>query len=225
MEELTSEVSQSESSQLQSATETLVTEKTCRTATFGPAHLNAERGGHEMSDNGHKGLEARFIDTLKRLQTASLDNAEPPVPPPPPAVLTFEPPPDAVKIGVDEAQLRLVFGNMLSDMVLELNESPAIPDKLPINLVLKRPNPIPLTEFEKSHIKEMHRFLKAKGVRLYGTVFEDGRFMLRYLQGNKWDYEKTLEDMQRHMAWRGDNLPIRYASVASLMVRQGDGHC
>eukprot|EP01068_Selenidium_serpulae_P012355 Selendium_serpulae@DN5804_c0_g1_i7.p2 len=121
-----------------------------------------------------------------------------------------------VRLGGD-TQLRLMFGNLLSDLVLACGDAAQLPKDVSPCLVLPKPFRIEITEFEKKHIKEMKRHLKAQNIRLYGTAFEDGRYLLRFLQGNRWSYEKTLEDMLRHMEWRCATHPIRYASVAPAM--------
>lgn len=190
---------------------------------------------HDNVDDDND-AKSTFIRTLIRLQNDTEEGFDPIVPFPKEAAY-YVPLPEDIKLGDGETQLRLMFGSMLTDLLVDtfnemgLNEnkdnqthmsldkikSKDLPKSVPPSLLLKSPFDIKLSDFEITQIKEMRRFLKTRNVRLFGTIFEDGRYMLRYLQGNKWSPDRALDDMHKHMEWRGTSLPIRYASVSVTM--------
>lgn len=87
-------------------------------------------------------------------------------------VVEYNPPIEAIKHGKGEGAMRYIFGDL------------------------------PLDEFEENKIKEMLAYLKTRHVSLKNTAFSNKHLLLRYLQGNEYDFVKAWDDIKRHVRWR-----------------------
>ncbi|EUD67124.1 hypothetical protein C922_02274 [Plasmodium inui San Antonio 1] len=89
-----------------------------------------------------------------------------------------------------------------------------------------------LDEFEKGKIQELKDYvnnLKKKGKDREGgetyeaefkdTIFEDDNYVLRFLQGNEFHFEKCYYDMHRHLEWRNENLPVKYDDMKDMLEK------
>ncbi|GAW81045.1 hypothetical protein PGO_092450 [Plasmodium gonderi] len=88
-----------------------------------------------------------------------------------------------------------------------------------------------LDDFEKEKIQELKDFVnnlkkkenegKGKEETYEGifknTIFEDDNYVLRFLQGNEFHFEKCYYDMLRHLEWRDENLPVLYDDIKDLL--------
>ncbi|EEA07661.1 CRAL/TRIO domain-containing protein [Cryptosporidium muris RN66] len=84
----------------------------------------------------------------------------------------YNPPIEAIKYGQGETGMRYVFGD------LELDN------------------------YEEQKVTEMLAYLKNRHVSLRNTAFNDKHLLLRYLQGNEYDFVKAWDDIKRHVRWR-----------------------
>lgn len=109
-------------------------------------------------------------------------------------VTSFEPPIEAVKVGEGPKQLRHIFGKSPGDDL-----------------------PVPLDAFEKEALKDLHEHLKNNNFRISKTVFADDHYIVRFLQGNDWATDRTMQDMEVHLKWRKENLPITRRSVEDYL--------
>ncbi|KJP90171.1 hypothetical protein AK88_00019 [Plasmodium fragile] len=89
-----------------------------------------------------------------------------------------------------------------------------------------------LDEFEKEKIKQLKEIVNdikkkesdGKGVETYesmfaNTIFEDDNYVLRFLQGNEFNFEKCYYDMIRHLEWRDENLPVLYEDIKDMLEK------
>ncbi|KNG76290.1 hypothetical protein PFMG_02099, partial [Plasmodium falciparum IGH-CR14] len=97
-----------------------------------------------------------------------------------------------------------------------------------------------LDDFEKQKIRELKEFVnklklkekdkekdKEKEVETYQTIFkntlfDDDNYVLRFLQGNEFVFERCYNDMLRHLTWRKENLPIPLSDVQIFLDK---GYC
>lgn len=94
-----------------------------------------------------------------------------------------------------------------------------------------------LDDFEKCKVKELKEYVnnlklkekkdKDKNPETYdsifgNTIFNDDNYVLRFLQGNEFIYEKCYNDMVRHLKWRSENLPIKIEEVKDFLDK---GYC
>ncbi len=59
-----------------------------------------------------------------------------------------------------------------------------------------------LREREETHMSDFRNFLQVKNLTLPEGYDDDGRLVLRFLQGLKWDYQKTYDEILEHSAWK-----------------------
>ncbi|ETW60636.1 hypothetical protein PFBG_03453 [Plasmodium falciparum 7G8] len=96
-----------------------------------------------------------------------------------------------------------------------------------------------LDDFEKQKIRELKEFVnklklkekdkekdKEKEVETYQTIFkntlfDDDNYVLRFLQGNEFVFERCYNDMLRHLTWRKENLPIPLKFCISKLLIEG----
>ena len=55
-----------------------------------------------------------------------------------------------------------------------------------------------LREREETHMSDFRNFLQVKNLTLPEGYDDDGRLVLRFLQGLKWDYQKTYDEILEH---------------------------
>ncbi|TRY50144.1 SEC14/CRAL-TRIO lipid binding domain [Cryptosporidium tyzzeri] len=106
-------------------------------------------------------------------------------------VVNFNPPIDAIRYGFGENGMRYIFGDL------------------------------PLDEFEEGKIREMHIYLKSRHVSLKNTAFCDSHLLLRYLQGNEYDFVKAWDDIKRHVRWRQNFRMIEDRNKLEKLLRNG----
>lgn len=58
-----------------------------------------------------------------------------------------------------------------------------------------------LREREETHMADFRTFLQTKGLTLPEGYDDEGRHLLRFLQGLKWDYQKTYDEILEHAEW------------------------
>nr|SCN60482.1 CRAL/TRIO domain-containing protein, putative [Plasmodium chabaudi adami] len=49
------------------------------------------------------------------------------------------------------------------------------------------------------------------------TLFNDDNYVLRFLQGNEFVYDKCYVDILRHLKWREENLPIKREDIKDII--------
>ncbi|GAB66552.1 hypothetical protein PCYB_093370, partial [Plasmodium cynomolgi strain B] len=89
-----------------------------------------------------------------------------------------------------------------------------------------------LDEFEKEKIQELKDHVNnlkkkekdSQGGETYestfkDTIFEDDNYVLRFLQGNEFNFEKCYYDMLKHLEWRDENLPVKYEDVEDMLKK------
>jgi len=59
-----------------------------------------------------------------------------------------------------------------------------------------------LRDREETHLNDFRNFLKVKNLSLPEGYDDDNRMVLRFLQGLKWDYQKTYDEVVEHSEWR-----------------------
>ena len=59
-----------------------------------------------------------------------------------------------------------------------------------------------LREREETHLTDFRNFLKVKNLVLPEGYDDENRLVLRFLQGLKWDYQKTYDEILEHHTWR-----------------------
>ena len=55
-----------------------------------------------------------------------------------------------------------------------------------------------LREREETHINDFRSFLQVKSLELPPGYDDENRLVLRFLQGLKWDYQKTYDEIVEH---------------------------
>lgn len=58
-----------------------------------------------------------------------------------------------------------------------------------------------LREREETHLADFRNFLKAKDLSIPPEYDDANRVVLRFLQGLKWDYQKTHDEIHEHAKW------------------------
>jgi hypothetical protein len=58
-----------------------------------------------------------------------------------------------------------------------------------------------LREREETHMNDFRNFLKVKGLSIPPFYDDSNRILLRFLQGLKWDYQKTYDEINEHHVW------------------------
>lgn len=58
-----------------------------------------------------------------------------------------------------------------------------------------------LREREETHLADFRNFLKVKGLTIPPEYDDANRVVLRFLQGLKWDYQKTHDEIHEHHKW------------------------
>ncbi|KAH8740604.1 hypothetical protein FG386_002186 [Cryptosporidium ryanae] len=106
-------------------------------------------------------------------------------------VVEYVPPAEAIKHGKGENSMRYIFGDL------------------------------PLDDFEETKIKEMLAYLKSRHVSLKNTAFNDKHLLLRYLQGNEYDFVKAWDDIKRHVRWRQNFRMIEDRHKLERLLRNG----
>ncbi|KMZ80380.1 hypothetical protein PVIIG_06018 [Plasmodium vivax India VII] len=89
-----------------------------------------------------------------------------------------------------------------------------------------------LDDFEKEKIQELKDLVnnlkkkekEGQGGETYesafkSTIFADDNYVLRFLQGNEFNFEKCYYDMLRHLEWRDENLPVKYEDVEDMLKK------
>jgi hypothetical protein len=79
-----------------------------------------------------------------------------------------------------------------------------------------------LREREETHLNDFRNFLKAKDLTLPAGYDDETRNVLRFLQGLKWDYQRTYDEVCEHAEWRAkvnvtDITPVK-AGLESGML-------
>eukprot|EP00922_Rhytidocystis_sp_ex-Travisia-forbesii_P028833 GHVS01042262.1.p1 GENE.GHVS01042262.1~~GHVS01042262.1.p1 ORF type:complete len:437 (-),score=66.40 GHVS01042262.1:1034-2344(-) len=74
-----------------------------------------------------------------------------------------------------------------------------------------------LEPYEVEAVEELKTHLDEQKVHVSGTIFDDDRAKLRFLQGNEWDNERCANDITRHLRWRETNLPVQRKVVQDLL--------
>lgn len=59
-----------------------------------------------------------------------------------------------------------------------------------------------LREREETHMNDFRNFLKVKGLSIPPFYDDSNRILLRFLQGLKWDYQKTYDEINEHHVWQ-----------------------
>lgn len=59
-----------------------------------------------------------------------------------------------------------------------------------------------LREREETHLADFRNFLKVKNLTLPPGYDDENLLVLRFLQGLKWDYQKTYDEITQHAEWR-----------------------
>ena len=60
-----------------------------------------------------------------------------------------------------------------------------------------------LREREEQHLTDFRNFLKVKELEIPEIYDDSNRLALRFLQGLKWDYQKTYDAIIEHSKWQG----------------------
>ena len=58
-----------------------------------------------------------------------------------------------------------------------------------------------LRQREEDHINDFRSFLQVKNLTLPAGYDDENRLVLRFLQGLKWDYQKTYDEIVEHSQW------------------------
>ncbi|SOV23354.1 CRAL/TRIO domain-containing protein, putative [Plasmodium sp. DRC-Itaito] len=83
-------------------------------------------------------------------------------------------------------------------------------------------NKLKLKEKEKEKDKEKEKEVETYETIFKNTLFDDDNYVLRFLQGNEFVYERCYNDMLRHLTWRKENLPIPLSDVQNFLDK---GYC
>ena len=59
-----------------------------------------------------------------------------------------------------------------------------------------------MREREETHLTDFRKFLEVKKFTLPAGYDDENRLVLRFLQGLKWDYQKTYDEILEHAEWR-----------------------
>ena len=59
-----------------------------------------------------------------------------------------------------------------------------------------------LREREETHLNDFRNFLKVKGLTLPAGYDDESRTVLRFLQGLKWNYQQSYDEILEHAKWR-----------------------
>ena len=59
-----------------------------------------------------------------------------------------------------------------------------------------------LREREETHLNDFRTFLQVKNLTLPEGYDDENRMVLRFLQGLKWDYQKTYDEIVEHSQWK-----------------------
>lgn len=68
-----------------------------------------------------------------------------------------------------------------------------------------------MREREETHLTDFRNFLKVKNLTLPEGYDDENRMVLRFLQGLKWDYQKTYDEILEHSIWH-KSLDLNYES-------------
>ena len=66
-----------------------------------------------------------------------------------------------------------------------------------------------LREREETHLTDFRNFLTVKNLVLPEGYDDENRMVLRFLQGLKWDYQKTYDEILEHAQFR-NSLDLDY---------------
>ncbi|SBT71374.1 CRAL/TRIO domain-containing protein, putative [Plasmodium malariae] len=72
-------------------------------------------------------------------------------------------------------------------------------------------------EWEQKKVEEGKEKAETYESLFADTVFNDDNYVLRFLQGNEYNFEKCYYDMVRHLEWRKENLPVKYEDVKDIL--------
>jgi len=75
---------------------------------------------------------------------------------------------------------------------------------------------VPLTPEEEKHMTEFRKYLADNKKTFPAWVDDKDRHVLRFLQGNGWDYAKTAKSLDEHLEWRIQNLPMESEDIEEL---------
>ena len=70
-----------------------------------------------------------------------------------------------------------------------------------------------LREREETHLNDFRNFLKVKGLEIPAMYDDSNRLALRFLQGLKWDYQKTYDAIIEHSEWHGSVSKIEPSTI------------
>jgi len=73
-----------------------------------------------------------------------------------------------------------------------------------------------LTPEEEKHLEAFRQYLKEAKKVFPEWVDDKDRLILRFLQGNKFHYEKTLKSLEEHIEWRINSLPVDSEEIEEL---------
>ena len=58
-----------------------------------------------------------------------------------------------------------------------------------------------MREREETHLDDFRKFLEVKNLTLPEGYDDENMNVLRFLQGLKWDYQKTYDEVVEHSKW------------------------
>lgn len=83
-----------------------------------------------------------------------------------------------------------------------------------------------LREREETHLNDFRNFLRVKSLELPAGYDDQNMMVLRFLQGLKWDYQKTYDEIIEHSKWVNANVThdaSKFVSDLNLGVLYGFG--
>ncbi len=75
---------------------------------------------------------------------------------------------------------------------------------------------VPLMPEEEEHLKNFRKYFSDQNKTFPSWVDDKDRLVLRFLQGNGFDYAKTMKSLDEHLEWRLNNLPVESEEIEEL---------
>ena len=75
-----------------------------------------------------------------------------------------------------------------------------------------------LRDQEEEKLEEFREYCKSKGITIPEGYDDESRFVLRVLQGKKWNLEVTANEIITHSEWKKATYPLKYDPVKEILT-------
>jgi len=75
-----------------------------------------------------------------------------------------------------------------------------------------------LRDQEEEKLEAFRDYCKTNGITLPEGYDDENRFVLRVLQGKKWNHEVTKNEIMSHFEWKKAAYPLKYDPIKNILA-------